>query len=205
MKNCKKWSAIGAAFSMIGILVGCGTTHHVVTPTTNTTNSAQNVASNGTKSTIAPGTQSGVIDNSTLKSASNTTTLQPSDHSVKSQLSVSLAAQMKNVAGISDPATFVQGFKQLKMDVAEGNKTKVAAFVLYPMNISIAGKKQTIANAQAFVQNYDAIMTHQVRSAIITQQVNQLFVNAEGVMVGNGEVWLTQSGNRKCSIYAINP
>ncbi|MFD1676800.1 LppP/LprE family lipoprotein [Alicyclobacillus fodiniaquatilis] len=130
---------------------------------------------------------------------------QSSNNSSNNQLSASLAAKMKNVAGISDPAAFVQGFNQLKTDVAQGNKAGVAAFGAYPMNVNTDGKKQSIANAQAFVQNYDAIMTRKVKSAITAQQINQLFVNDEGVMVGNGEVWLTQHDSSKCSIYAINP
>lgn len=184
-------------------LAGCATTpngtgankNRVTNSTTNT--SAANVVSNSTLK--APASS----DGSTSKPASNTIT-QPSNHSANSQLSTSLAARMKNVAGISDPAAFVQGFNQLKTDVAQGNKAKVAAFGAYPMNVYTGGKKQTIANAQAFVQNYDAIMTSKVKSAITAQQVNQLFVNWEGVMVGNGEVWLTQSGSSKCSIIAIN-
>lgn len=69
---------------------------------------------------------------------------------------------MNSVAGISDPASFIRGFNQLKTDVAQGNKAKVAAFVAYPIQISFSGKKQTITDAQAFVQNYDAIMTSKV-------------------------------------------
>lgn len=124
--------------------------------------------------------------------------------STKSPLSAALAARMRNIAGIADPAAFVQGFKRLQMDVAQGNHAKVAAFVAYPLHVYTGGKKQTVANAQAFVRHYDAIMTTKVKAAIATQQVNQLFVNSEGVMVGNGEVWLTQSVHSTCSIITIN-
>lgn len=124
--------------------------------------------------------------------------------STKSPLSAALAARMKNIAGIADPSAFVQGFKRLQMDVAQGNQAKVAAFVAYPLHVYTGGKKQTIANAQAFVQHYNAIMTTKVKAAIAAQQVNQLFVNSEGVMVGNGEVWLTQFVHTTCSIITIN-
>lgn len=140
---------------------------------------------------------------STSNPASSSTT-QPSSPSANSQLSASLATRMKNVAGISDPAAFVQGFNQLKADVAQGNEAKVAAFVTYPLNVYAGGNQQTITNAQAFVQQYHTIMTSKVKAAIAAQQVNQLFVNDEGVMVGSGEVWLSQSGRRDCTIITIN-
>jgi hypothetical protein len=139
----------------------------------------------------------------TTPTSSTGPTSSPASHTV-SPLSASLAATMKNVAGISNPVAFVQGLNQLKTAVADGNKAKVAAFGAYPLNVYAGGKKETIANARAFVQKYNRIMTSRVKAAILDQRVNQLFVNDQGVMVGSGQVWLSQSGSRACIIISIN-
>ncbi|QQE79866.1 LppP/LprE family lipoprotein [Alicyclobacillus sp. SO9] len=128
----------------------------------------------------------------------------PKQFQANTHLSSTLASRMKNVAGISNPAAFVQGFNQLRSDVAQGDKTKVASFVSYPIRVTIDGKLQTITNAQGFIQNYNLIMTHKVKSALLAQQVNKLSANDQGVMVGNGEVWLEQHSSSKCTIFAIN-
>ncbi|MGC8486833.1 MAG: hypothetical protein ACP5QO_01245 [Clostridia bacterium] len=101
-------------------------------------------------------------------------------------------------AGIANPVAFTQGWNQPKTAVADGNKGKVAAFGAYPLNVYSCRKKDPIANARAFVQNYSLIMTSKVKAAILDQRVNQLLLNDQGVMVGSGEVWLSQSGSRAC-------
>ena len=50
---------------------------------------------------------------------------------------------------------------------------------------------------------YDLIMTGKVRQALLKQNVTNTFVNDQGVMVGDGELWLGQFGN-EFGIFAIN-
>ncbi|GIO07214.1 hypothetical protein J31TS6_32420 [Brevibacillus reuszeri] len=50
---------------------------------------------------------------------------------------------------------------------------------------------------------YDLIMTGKVRKALLHQNVTSTFVNNQGVMVGDGELWWGQFGN-KFGIFAIN-
>ena len=39
------------------------------------------------------------------------------------------------------------------------------------------------------IDHYESMMTDEIRSAILEQQYKDLFVNAEGVMFGNGQLW----------------
>ena len=62
------------------------------------------------------------------------------------------------------------------------------------------------ATKPEFIDNYDEIMTPPVRKAIVEQKVANLFVNWQGVMVGNGEAWLSVSGKepKRYGIIAVN-
>jgi hypothetical protein len=41
------------------------------------------------------------------------------------------------------------------------------------------------------VKNYKAIFTDKVKHTIENQQYQDLFVDSEGIMLGNGEVWIS--------------
>ena len=47
-----------------------------------------------------------------------------------------------------------------------------------------------VADADAFVRDYDRIMTPAIAEAIKRQKYSQLMVNYKGVMFGNGEAWV---------------
>jgi hypothetical protein len=83
--------------------------------------------------------------------------------------------------------TTIDAFQQ---SVAAGQKEDVAAFVRYPIRVSVNGKTATINSADAFIKSYDAIMTPGIVGAIKAQKYEDLFVNSQGVMFGNGQVWL---------------
>lgn len=46
-------------------------------------------------------------------------------------------------------------------------------------------------NADQFVQEYDRIITPAIASTITTQKFSDVLVNTQGVMFGDGEVWLS--------------
>lgn len=83
--------------------------------------------------------------------------------------------------------------------VAAGDKQDVAAFIRYPIRVTIDGQKTVIRSPRAFVQRYDAIMTPAIVGAIKNQHYGDLFVNDQGVMFGNGQAWLDAVClDRKC-------
>ena len=83
--------------------------------------------------------------------------------------------------------TTINAFQQA---VAAGSKEDVAAFVRYPIPVSVGGKKVIINSEGAFIKNYDAIMTPGIVGAIKAQKYEDLLVNSQGVMFGNGQAWL---------------
>lgn len=110
------------------------------------------------------------------------------------------------VAGIDNAKEFEDTFYLLQEFVANGEKEKLAEYISYPINVSIEGKKTTIKTEAEFIKNYDKVLTDAVKNAFLNQKLENVFVNYAGVMIGNGEIWISQITGTKhlYSIYAIN-
>ena len=79
----------------------------------------------------------------------------------------------------------------LQKAVAEHDAKGVAALVSYPIGVEINGKETNVKSAQVFEENYDGIITPSIADAITKQQYGDLFVNYQGIMFGDGEVWIS--------------
>jgi hypothetical protein len=79
----------------------------------------------------------------------------------------------------------------LKESIADKNWVAVAALVAYPIKINAAGHRMRIASPEAFLKHKDRILTAKVIDAIDRQHYAALFANANGVMIGDGEVWFS--------------
>lgn len=110
------------------------------------------------------------------------------------------------IAGIDNPAAFESTFRKIQQLVREEDKDAVAEYIHYPINVTIDGVKREIRDKGAFIANYEKIMTLQVKQAFINQKVEETFVNYQGVMVGNGEIWFgaTDTSPQIYFIKAIN-
>ncbi|MHC1761200.1 MAG: hypothetical protein AB9917_17155 [Negativicutes bacterium] len=116
------------------------------------------------------------------------------------------------VAGIDNATEFEKAFNVLQAAVAANNRNKVADHILYPLRVSgwrdeLIGKGTfQFETRQEVLDHYDEIFTPQVKTAIVQQKTVNLFVNWQGVMVGNGEAWLSisEKAPRRYGIFAIN-
>ncbi|MCW5580816.1 MAG: hypothetical protein KIS72_05720, partial [Luteimonas sp.] len=95
---------------------------------------------------------------------------------------------LDNLHGNHKP--FRDAFDRLKQGLAAGDKAAVAALVVYPLEVTIDGKKRKIANAGQFTDAWDKIVTAEVAQAVARQEYRDAFVNWQGLMVGEGEVWI---------------
>lgn len=93
-------------------------------------------------------------------------------------------------AALGDHTAYRAAFDAIQQDVAEGDKAGFAEWVSYPIEVKIGGDKVSIADAGEFVARYDEIVTDEIRNAISGQAWADLFVNYQGIMFGNGQVWL---------------
>jgi hypothetical protein len=79
----------------------------------------------------------------------------------------------------------------LQQAVAKHDAAAVAALVHYPIKVNPGKKPFTIKNEKTFIKDYDLIITHDIQDAILKQKYENLFVNSQGAMIGDGEVWIT--------------
>ena len=79
----------------------------------------------------------------------------------------------------------------LQQAVAKHDAATVASLVHYPIKVNPGKKPFTIKNEKAFIKDYDGILTHDIQDAILKQKYENLFVNSQGAMIGDGEVWIT--------------
>jgi len=92
---------------------------------------------------------------------------------------------------VGDHVKVQQLLTALQQAVAKHDATAVAALVHYPIKVNPGKKPFTVKNEKAFIKDYDGILTHDIQDAILKQKYENLFVNSQGAMIGDGEVWIT--------------
>ncbi|WP_286074793.1 hypothetical protein [Stenotrophomonas sp. 59] len=88
---------------------------------------------------------------------------------------------------LGDAAQYEKVFNAFKTAVAGGDRAAVVEEVRFPLNIA-GGKK--ITGPGEFQRNYEKIITPAVIKAVSEQDFGKVFVNQQGVMIGDGQVWL---------------
>lgn len=88
---------------------------------------------------------------------------------------------------LGDAAQYEKVFNAFKTAVVAGDRAAVVEEVRFPLNIS-GGKK--ITGPGEFQRNYEKIITPAVVKAVSAQEFGTVFVNQQGVMIGDGQVWL---------------
>ncbi len=94
-------------------------------------------------------------------------------------------ARIDSVLG--DAAQYEKVFNAFKTAVVGGDRAAVVEEVHFPLNIA-DGKK--ITGPGEFQRNYEKIITPAVVKAVSEQDFGKVFVNQQGVMIGDGQVWL---------------
>lgn len=90
-------------------------------------------------------------------------------------------------AVLGDSAQYEKVFNAFKAAVVGGDRAAVVEEVRFPLNIA-GGRK--ITGPGEFQRNYEKIITPAVVKAMSAQDFNAVFVNQQGVMIGDGQVWL---------------
>lgn len=89
---------------------------------------------------------------------------------------------------LGDAAQYEKVFNAFKTAVVGGDRAAVVEEVRFPLNIA-NGRK--ITGPGEFQRNYEKIITPAVVKAMSGQDFGKVFVNQQGVMIGDGQVWLT--------------
>jgi hypothetical protein len=93
---------------------------------------------------------------------------------------------------IGDPAKLHEVMATLQQAARNHDAAAVAALVSYPITIDPhTPHAVTIRTPQAFIARYDQIVTPQIAQVIENQKYEDIFVNGQGAMLGDGEVWIS--------------
>jgi hypothetical protein len=108
-----------------------------------------------------------------------------------------------------DNAAFL---RRLQARIRANDRAAVARLVSLPLRVNTAGGARTYRDRRSIERDYEAIFTPRVRRAILAQRPSNIFVRDQGAMIGNGEVWFSQTcPNAACNppgplrITAVNP
>lgn len=103
-----------------------------------------------------------------------------------------------------DHAPFREVFDRLRQAVAAHDGAAVAALVRFPIEVTAGRARVPVATPAEFVAQYDRIVTPAIAAVIAQQDWDALFVNAQGVMLGDGQVWLAgECADKACSAMQV--
>jgi hypothetical protein len=92
---------------------------------------------------------------------------------------------------LGDHKAYRAVFDDLRAAIAANDKLRVANLIDYPIAVSIDGNKTVFKNSGEFVKGYDQFMTPDILGAIRSTSYASVMVSYEGMMLGNGQVWIS--------------
>lgn len=98
------------------------------------------------------------------------------------------------VAGVREAREVGRFLAELQEAVARDERERVASMVSFPMRLNSGRGRTLVRNRRDFLRRYGRIFNAKVRAALARQDEPGLFVNYQGVMVGNGEIWFAPVG-----------
>jgi len=104
-------------------------------------------------------------------------------------------------AGINSDEQVYMFVREIKANL--NNKKTLSEMVSYPISVNIEGSKMDIEDEQAFIEYFDQIFNNNVVTAVKESKYEDLFSNYQGIMIGNGEIWIASLDN-ELKIFAIN-
>lgn len=100
-----------------------------------------------------------------------------------------VAERMTMLFGDAQP--FIEAFETIQAAVAEGDGPTLAEYIPYGTPIRVDGAEVVLESEYDLYERYDELITPAIAEAVAAQSFDTLFVNADGVMFGNGEMWLS--------------
>lgn len=110
-----------------------------------------------------------------------------------------------SVLGVDDNGNFHHFDNALREAVTSRNAAALAALVQYPVRLNYKSGAHVDLGDAATLQGHAATLWPILQTAVIGQQPGELFCNADGVMYGDGTVWVNpDSHGQRFRISALN-
>ncbi len=75
--------------------------------------------------------------------------------------------------------------------VADHDPSALSGYLSYGEPIKVNGEDVTLADEEDLTAQFDELFNDKVVGAVTGQSYETLFVNSDGIMFGDGELWLT--------------
>lgn len=109
------------------------------------------------------------------------------------------------MAGIEDTQDARDFLARLKSAASSGDRQNLAAMIRYPLTIYADGQEgATYRDAAELLEDFAIVFTPAVMSAIEGAEYQALFVNDQGAMIGDGEIWF-DGWDGRVLIKSVNP
>ncbi|MBY0245679.1 MAG: hypothetical protein K2Q03_09520 [Sphingobacteriaceae bacterium] len=84
---------------------------------------------------------------------------------------------------------------QVKKAILFRQKAWLAKHIQYPLKVQIKGKQTIVKNNKQLIAHYENVFHSAFNKKIASVCVCNLFSNAKGLMLGDGEIWFQTRGN----------
>lgn len=92
-----------------------------------------------------------------------------------------------------DADGFFELFSAIQDATINGDPASIADYAVYPLAINTDGETYNVLDRQELYDNFDTLISPAVVDALSTQDVADLFVNQDGVSIGQGAMWITNT------------
>ena len=100
-----------------------------------------------------------------------------------------------SVTSINSNEALVRYLAALRTAASTKDPDAMARLVIFPLQVN-ASPAYTVNNAVDLRQRFSTIFDDDMLKAIAVQKPDDVFCNSQGVMLGNGEAWIDQEGDR---------
>jgi hypothetical protein len=94
--------------------------------------------------------------------------------------------RIEHIAGLK-PEEVKSFLKDLQNNAVKGDSERVCSMMAFPLRTS----EGNIDNANICKSRYNRLFNKKVLNAIAAQKYENLFARDQGVMIGNGEIWIS--------------
>ena len=108
---------------------------------------------------------------------------------VLAQTADDVNAQIDTVLGPHE--IYQTAVETIQKALTEGNIDAVAGYIPFGEPIKVNGEDVVIADGADLNDKFETLFNDKVINAVTGQDYGSLFVNQDGIMFGDGELWLT--------------
>lgn len=102
-----------------------------------------------------------------------------------------------SIFGVKDKDGFLRFDQALRSAMEKQDAAALTPLILFPLRVNYAGGKHVFLNNDAgFRKQFSSVFSSAIRKAVAQQKTDTLFCRDQGVMYGDGEIWIGVEGTK---------